>query len=1505
MERDTGMNLEQLLQRCAEQGVELEVNEGKLDVYFDDDPSDDLLADLRQHKAAIVAFLSRQAATPGEGPIARLAPNETAPLSFGQQRLWFVDQIDGGSAQYNLFQALAFQGHFDEAIAQRVLEALVARHAPLRTRFAEAGGEVSALALTSVPFRMLTQDIRQMDPATQQAWLADAMAQQAQEAFDLDAGLMLRAVCVRTAPDAGVLLMTVHHIAADGWSLRILTEEFSQLYGALAAGRPQPLAPLAIEYADYAAWQRAQLRSPALLRQAAYWENKLQGLPQVHALPLDRARGAVQDFTGATVSVPLGAAAWDAVKACAQERGVTPFMVLHAALSVLLSRYSSERDIVIATPVANRRRKELEALVGYFANTLVLRTDVDADLGFADYLARVRDVHLEAQDNQDVPFELLVERLNPVRSQAHTALFQIMLAMNTAPAAALEVPGLAMQALQVDGAPAKFDLTLTAVEAAGGLELRFEYQTALFERETVARMAGHFVNLLADALANPQRRLSQLRLSGADEMQMLLAALRPQDEAAPAPDALIHARFEQCAAQFPDKVALEYGNEQLSYGALNGAANRLAAWLRAQGVTAGQPVAVCVERSTRLVVALLAVLKAGGAYLPLDPAYPAARLEYMLEDSGATLVLTETGLAERLSAGAARLICLNDAVQAAAIDSEDGGNLAPAVAEASPLAYLIYTSGSTGRPKGVMVEHGSVCRFLDAMAPVLGGTQAVWLGLTAVSFDISVLEIFGALLGGARLVMAPGQSLSSAPAAPIRKPLDFSLFYFASTGKESAGNLYGLLLDGAKFADANGFSAVWTPERHFSPFGGVYPNPAVTGAAVAAVTSRVQVRAGSCVLPLNDPLKVAEDWSVIDNLSNGRVGLAFAAGWNPNDFALQPDNFAQRHEVTWAGIDTFKRFWQGEAVSRRNGVGEQTAVRLYPAPRQALPPIWITASGSSETFRKAGELGANVLTHLLGQTVGELAEKIALYRRAWSEAGHQGEGQVSLMLHTYIADSDDEAMAVVRQPFKEYLATSLALVNSLRTEMAGQYAAGAALDADTVLDYAFNRYFKTAALFGSPARCAELIAQLEQAGVTELACLIDFGVAPELVMRSLPRLAALRQSCADAASGAAPAASVGQLIARHGITHVQCTPSHATALLADAGERAQLRGLQGLLVGGEACPPALAEQLAQASSAAIWNMYGPTEATIWASRQRIVPGMQVVPIGQPLAHIGMHVVDADLQLAPLGVPGELLITGACLARGYWQRDELTAERFIAFSPDGGPAVRAYRTGDLVRRLADGAFQFLGRIDDQVKLRGFRIELGEIESQLLMHPDLKAAACVARQVEAGDQRLYAYVVPYPGLDMSEKQLSAELRDMLALVLPDYMVPSAIMVLEHMPMTANGKLDRRVLPSPQPEQLEMGRAHYVAPETATEQALAAVWAGLLRIDVQKIGAEANFFDLGGHSLLLMRLVGEIKERFGVALVLREAFESPTLRQLAAAVDQKSADAGASRKDPMMQG
>ncbi len=964
----------------------------------------------------------------------------------------------------------------------------------------------------------------------------------------------------------------------------------------------------------------------------------------------------------------------------------------------------------------------------------------------------------------------------------------------------------------------------------------------------------------------------------------------------------IHTAFEAQVARTPDATALVFEGQSLSYSALNAAANKLAHRLIAQGVTVGTPVGLATTRSTDLLIGALGILKAGGAYVPLDPAYPAERIAHYIADSGAAVIVTQSALADSLPRGDAALLVLDtDAELAAAPQTNpDAG------ADADTLAYLIYTSGSTGTPKGVMVSHGNVANFFAGMDQRIENTGGdAWLAVTSLSFDISVLELFWTLARGLKLVLAGDDSrteLSKGPIAVSDRKIDFNLFYWGNDdgiGPEK----YRLLLEGAKFADAHGFNAVWTPERHFHAFGGPYPNPSVTGAAVAAVTSNLAVRAGSCVAPLHHPARIAEEWAVIDNLTNGRVGLAIASGWQPDDFILRPENTPPNNKpAMYAAIDQLRSLWRGEAVEFPTKDGTPFPVVTQPRPVSSELPVWVTTAGNPETWKEAGQIGANVLTHLLGQSVEEVAGKIKIYHAALREAGHDPANfKVTLMLHSYLAGTRERAEEVARGPMKDYLRAAAGLIkqyawafpafkrpegasNAFEVDLGGL----GEEEMEAILEFAFQRYFNDSGMFGTVEDALARTEQLKQIGVDEIACLIDYGIDVDDVLEGLKPLAEVLERANAGSSLAEDDFSLAAQMMRHKVSHMQCTPSMAQMLVMNDETRAALSGLKALMVGGEALPGPLSAELMKACGGTVQNMYGPTETTIWSTTQMVSRAEVTTPIGAPIANTQVYVLDEALQPCPAGVAGELYIAGEGVTLGYHARPEMTAERFVD-NPFGEG--RMYRTGDLVAWRSDGTLGFMGRADDQVKIRGHRIELGEIESALAAQTGISQAVVVAREA-AGGAQLVGYVV---GAGESEDTMRAALAERL----PDIMVPARIVTLERMPLTPNKKIDRKALPEPQVKVAEVTPTD-TALTSDTQAAIADVWSAIL--GVAHIRPADNFFALGGHSLLAIQAHRDIKAALGAErLGITDIFRFPTLEGLAAHLDKGNGTAAPAPKQP----
>ncbi|QSQ25805.1 non-ribosomal peptide synthase/polyketide synthase [Pyxidicoccus parkwayensis] len=1038
-------------------------------------------------------------------PVSRTGP---LPLSFAQQRLWFLDRLQPDSPFYNMPIVLWLEGTLDTGALERGVTELVRRHEVLRTTFEEGPVQVihphAPVPLAVVDLTSLPEDLRESEARR-------LAGEEVRRPFDLRRGPLLRAMLLRVSASRHLLVLNMHHIVSDGWSLGVLVRESAALYAAFASGLPSPLPELPVQYADYAAWQRGWLRGDALEAQLSWWREHLSGAPPALELPTDFPRPAVPGLRGAMLTRVLPRALTDSLNALCRREGTTLFMALLAGFEVVLSRYSGQDDFVVGTDIANRNRAETEGLIGFFINQLALRARLDGDPTFRELLGRVRQATLGAYAHQDLPFEELVRALNPERGQGHAPLFQVKLVLQNQPVASLEVPGLMLRGEHMDAGTSRLDLTVSVAETARGLEVGCEYRTDLFEADTIDRMVRHLGTVLEAVASRPESRLSDLPLLAEAEQRQVLVEWNATERDFPR-DTCAHQLFEAQAARAPEAVALRFEGLSLTYAELDRRANRLAHHLRALGVRPEVPVALCLERSLELVVGILGILKAGGAWVPMDPSYPVERLTYMLRDCAAPVLVTTEAIADELPAGSEQLVLLD--AEAALIDARP--DTAPTVdVRADNLAYVIYTSGSTGRPKGTLLQHRGLCNTALTAGREHGfhpGSRV--LQYAAFGFDASVAEVFGALLAGATLVLAPRERLL--PGVPLRTLL------------------------------------------------------------------------------------------------------------------------------------------REESI---------TAVTLTPS----------------------------------------------------------------------------------------------------------------------------------------------VLAQLE----------------PE-----------------------------------------------------------DFPALETLISAGEACTPELVERWG--SRVRMLNAYGPTEVTVCATLAGPLRPGQRLTIGRPWANVRAYVLDASLRSLPVGVPGELCVGGVGLARGYLGQPALSAERFVPDPFSGAAGARMYRTGDRARWLADGTLEYLGRIDQQVKLRGFRIELGEVESALAQHPSVREAVAAVREDAPGERRLVAYVVADEGDSLDV----ASLRQALKQRLPEHMVPAAFAVLPALPLTPNGKVDRKALPAPEGARTSATR-EYVAPRIPLEEQLAALWAELLH--VERVGVHDDFFELGGHSLLATQLVARLRDSLGVELPLRVFFEAPTLEALASRVEQ----------------
>jgi arthrofactin-type cyclic lipopeptide synthetase C len=1057
----------------------------------------------------------------------RDAGNEYVVASFAQQRLWFLAQLEGVSEAYHVPLRLRLRGHLNHAALRRALDRIRSRHEALRTSFAMRDGELYQRISPAEGscFTLLAHDLRRHAHAEEE--LHRLTEDEAIARFDLEHGPVIRGRLIQLSDDEHVLLLTMHHIVSDGWSMGIFRNELSVLYATFLRGEDDSLPALEIQYADYAMWQRQWIEGERLGPLTEYWKGALAGAPALLELPTDHPRPAKPDHAGAFAELQLNATLTAGLRELSRRHGCTLYMTLLAGWATLLSRLSGQTEVVIGTPVANRGRAEIENLIGYFANTLALRIDLSASPTVGLLLEQVKRHVVAAQQHQDIPFELVVEIMRPVRSLAHNPLFQVMFAWDNLAEEALTFPGLECQCLPSPQRFVKFDMSLSLKETGETISGGIAYATSLFAPQTIERHLGYFRTALEAMVADDRLAVDRLPLLGAPERDQLLYAWNATD-AEVATDRCVHQSFEDQAAKTPDAIALVFEDRQLSYAELNARANQVAHHLIATGLRPEGRVAIALERRLEMVVAMLAILKAGGAFVPIDPAYPAERLTFMIEDSTPDMLLTQRAVLPVLGHLPATLpiFTLDDRTPPWAALPDTNPDPASIGLTPSNLAYVIYTSGSTGRPKGVLIEHGPLAQHCVERQGFYGLTpEDRVLQFASLSFDAAIEQILPPLLSGARVVLRD--------------------------------------------------TRVWTPHEFHQ--------------------------------------KLAE------------LGL--------------------------------------------------TVINLPPAVWQQLTESWANAVEP-------------VSAHAVRLTVigGDVMPVQTL--RLWQQTGF----------------------------------------NSVR----------------------------------------------------------------------------------------------------------------------------------------------------------LVNAYGPTEAVITATSFEIpalAPGqapLERLPIGRPRGARRIYLLDRWGQLAPMGVAGELHIGGTALARGYHNRADLTAEKFIADPFSDNPGARLYRTGDLARYLPDGNIEFLGRVDQQVKLRGFRIEPGEIEARLRDHPAIRDAVVLLREDVAGDKRLVAYYVA-----LNHEAIDPErLRSHLAAALPEYMVPAAYVRLDALPLTTNGKLDRKALPSPHDE--AYARAAYEAPQGETETTLATIWSDLL--GVERISRGDDFFELGGHSLLANQVLSRVRQIMDVSLKVKDIFEYSTLQRLA---------------------
>lgn len=726
-----------------------------------------LRAELSERKADILSFLTQltDEAVADVPPILPVPRDRNYPLSFSQERLWFLDQLDPNSPAYNIHSATRFQGSLNIKALEQSLSELMRRHESLRTTFSVIDGKPIQVIAEPTPFCLPLIDLSGLKEPDREREMQRLATAEAERPFDLSRGPLLRVHLIRLQEDDHLWVENIHHIISDDWSMKIFTQELAELYKAFSQGQPSPYSDLPLQYVDFAQWQREWLQGEVLDAQVEYWKKQLGGTLPILQLPTDRPRPANQNYRGTHERFLIPGPLYNALRGVGDKEGVTLFMLVLAAFNTLLYRYSGQDDIIVGSPIAGRNQVETEKIIGFFLNTLVLRTDLSGNPTFRQLLSRVREVCLGAYAHQEIPFEPLLEQLRVKRDLSRTPLFQTMLVLLNTPVAAprptAETMGLTFIPVKIDNGTTKFDLSLTMTETANGIDSVLDYNVDLFDAPTIRRLIGHFLTLLEGIAQNPNQRIADLPLLKEAEQTQLLLEWNETLADYPA-DACLYHLIEAQVERTPEATAVRIEDERLTYRELNEKANQLAHHLRTLGVGPEIPVGICMERSLELIVGLLGILKAGGTYVPLDPVYSKERISFALDDAGISILLTQQRLVESLPEHSALTICLDtewDAIAQQSVNNPASG------ARPENVALVLYTSGSTGKPKGAMLTHGNLVNYTEAanIAYAIGPEDNI-LQFGSISFDLSAEEIFPCLSRGATLVLRTDSMLDSAAA---------------------------------------------------------------------------------------------------------------------------------------------------------------------------------------------------------------------------------------------------------------------------------------------------------------------------------------------------------------------------------------------------------------------------------------------------------------------------------------------------------------------------------------------------------------------------------------------------------------------------------------------------------------------------------------------------------------------------------------------------------------------
>ncbi|BFM41378.1 hypothetical protein CFS9_00190 [Flavobacterium sp. CFS9] len=1485
------MDTLQFLSYLTEENIIIQLSEDNLKIsYTSEEISEAVMEEIKVRKSEIVEFLKQQQETRIEASIP-LAPADLTyyPLTPSQTRSWIVSHNWGDNYAYNMSKSFRFEGELDIAALENASQELISRHESLRTVFAEnESGEICQWIKSpeALNFKISHIDFRGQD--TSEERLSKFIKEERGIPFDLQTGPLLKFYLIRLEADKWLFYIIIHHIICDSRSFNILIRDLFFFYKAGVMQIDASLPELRIQYKDVAVWKSKRFEDINFSKEKEYWINQLGGELPLLQLPEDYTRPVIRNSEVGMLRRTIKAESVKEFKTYCRNEGGTLFTGLMTLFNLLFYKFSEQKDIILGFPVYGRDFSELEDQIGFYADTIALRTRFEAENTFKELFNIVNTNAFNAYENREYPFEEIVNQLQVERNPGRNTIFDVFVVLQNFDADSLEndsLPGglkVAEFAELKEGYSA-YDLTFNFAESKdGSLFYEIEYNSAIYREETIKRLTDHLEYLMTETIINDRIAISTLESIDSNERK------------------------------------------------------RITDWSRNQS----------------------------------------------------NVILSD-------------------------------------------------------------------------------------------------------------------KSLGDSP-----QTLDFGLYYFGNTGTEE--NQYEILMIGAAYADLNGYSAIWTPERHFNEFGGPFPNPSVLGAAVAARTKNIGIRSGSVVAGLHHPIRIAEEWSVVDNISGGRAGICFASGWNANDFVFYPENYKDRKDILIQTIKDVRSLWIGNSVNFKGIDSIEKPFKILPKPVQKEVSVWIACTGNIETYKRAGEIGAGILTGLLNLSFDELEEKIAVYRKAYKENNHkEGGDRVVLMLHTYLDETVEKAQKKARPSMKKYLLKSLEMNGKEALEQSNDPSLQKITEksVDEMLDFSVSKYFKEGSLIGNVESSLPILNKVVKAGVNEIACLIDFGIDKTSVLEGLPYITKLKDSfnavqkeigatkkedsgkrietsvlklfkeqyllhsnktavsdgtdsltyealyrksenlarylqskgakkgmiiplCINRSvdqlvgilgillTGAAflpidsgfpnkritqiidevnpellvtqkensslfssetekidihevpnvtdgifeaveinptdlayviftsgstgkpkgvmishhslenvivslsekleldqtikfvavtplifdislleiflPLITGGQVVMtnekegkdiyhlnnflkENTVTHMLTTPTRWKMLL-DTG----WKNTENLVVmaAGEDLDQQLKNDLAALTGTGIWNLYGPTETAIISSLQFLKQD-DIVNIGKPIDKTGLYVLSEEKMLMPLGAVGELHIAGSGLALGYFKDKALSDEAFVANTIDPEMGDLLYKTGDLVKWLPDGTLKYMGRKNSQIKIRGYRIDLKEIENVLEQYQSVKKAILSLNEAENGEKELTAY------LHSNEKIDYVSLRIFLKGYLPDYMIPEKFMTVKEIPVTVNGKADLKKLHLLKNNYNISNQKTFVLARNETEKQLTEIWKDLLKLE--EISVNDNFFFLGGSSLKLAKMKNEIYKRFGIPPVSLTLLHQLTIASFSVEVEK----------------